>query len=94
MVRDAYAGRIECLFIAEDVQVWGHVRDDDNAVQIAEKPTVADEDLLNLVAILTHERGGRVHVMKSDRVPGATVIAALLRYQDAPQAISPVVEAV
>lgn len=40
----------------------------------------ADEDLLDLAAVLVHKHGCRVHVLPATDVPSPMLVAALYRY--------------
>lgn len=76
----AYHGRVEVLYVALGVQVWGKFDPEKNEVQIREKPQSGDEDLLDFIAIQTMVKGGAVFAVSPDDVPSKTHVAAVLRY--------------
>jgi hypothetical protein len=80
VLQAAQAGRVESLFVAGDVQIWGRFDQSTGTVQINDAPKSCDEDLLDRVTILVQSHGGRVHVVPASDIPGALVVAALYRY--------------
>jgi len=80
VVPAAGAGRIDSLFIALDAQAWGRVDDANLATVMHSSPQPGDEDLLNRAALETYLKGGAVFAVPSERVPGRTPAAAILRF--------------
>jgi Bacterial archaeo-eukaryotic release factor family 7 len=80
IVRASHEGRVADLFVAPDAERWGSFEPDSGVVNLQERPGVVGEDLLNLAAIHTFQRGGTVHVVARERVPGGKGIAAVFRY--------------
>lgn len=76
----AHHGRIEVLFVAVGVQVWGRFDLGKDRVDVHESPEPGDEDLLDLSAIQTLLKGGTVYAVSPEEVPDQTLIAAVLRY--------------
>jgi hypothetical protein len=76
----AVDGRVETLFVALETHRWGRL--DPIAREIAIDPELDDEneDLLDRAAVETFLHGGTVYAVDEHRVPGAGVLAALLRY--------------
>jgi hypothetical protein len=76
----AHHGRIEVLFVAVGVQVWGRFDPGKDRVDVHKSPEPGDEDLLDLSAIQTLLKGGAVFAVSPEEVPDQTLIAAVLRY--------------
>ena len=80
VVPAADAGRIDSLFVALDAQAWGRYDDASLAAEMHPTPQPGDEDLLNRAALETYLKGGAVFAVPSERVPGRTPAAAILRF--------------
>jgi len=80
VVSAAGDGRIECLFVPVGVRQWGIVDSENRAVLNHEARQPGDHDLLDVAAVETILRRGRVYVVAPDSVPGGGVVAARLRY--------------
>lgn len=81
VVTAATQGRVECLFVAAETDVWGVVEGmpaTDAAVHDVPRP--GDLELLDVAANCTLATGGRVHVVSADEVPGGGPAAAVYRY--------------
>lgn len=76
----AHDGRVEELFVAVGVQVWGTLDEETRFVEIHEQRGQNDRDLLDICAIKTLTKGGSVHVVEPDAVPGGRFVAATFRY--------------
>jgi len=76
----AHHGRIEVLFVAVGVQVWGRFDPDKDRVDVHESPEPGDKDLLDLTAIQTLIKGGTVYAVSPEEVPDQSLVAAVLRY--------------
>jgi hypothetical protein len=76
----AYQGRVETLFVALGVQRWGCFDPDTNVTQLHEEVQAGDEDLLDFAAIHTLLNGGTVYAVDLDKVPGRSLLAAVLRF--------------
>lgn len=76
----AYCGRVDTLFAAVGVQVWGEYSTASGDVRISETQAAGDEDLLNLAAIHAYLNGGSVYAVAPDQVPGGGVVAAVYRF--------------
>ena len=76
----AHHGRIEVLFVAVGVQVWGRFDPEKGVVQVHESPDPGDEDLLDLIAIQTLLKGGTVYAVSPEEVPDQGLLAAIFRY--------------
>jgi hypothetical protein len=79
-VTGAYHGRIDVLFVAVGVRVWGGVDVEEDRVYLHETPEPGDEDLLDLTAIQTLIKGGSVYAVAPEEVPDQAFLAAVLRY--------------
>ncbi len=76
----AHEGRVETLFVAVGVQVWGHFDPGRNLCRIHPAPEAEDGDLLDLAAIQCLLKGGTVYAVAPEQVPDEGPLAALLRY--------------
>lgn len=77
----AFEGRIDCLFVASDQQIWGEYDEEKRSANIHSEPKRSSEDLLNLAAVQVWTKGGTVYTVKEQEVPGdGCPIAALYRY--------------
>ncbi len=88
IARAAARGQIQSLLVAEDRQVWGHLDRNSGQIQVLDQlgHTPAD-DLLDDLAELTLVKGGGVTVLPSVKMPRNHLIAAVLRWSDAPVAM-------
>lgn len=80
IVRAAYHGRVETLFVAVGLQQWGAFDADSNRVELREQAQPGDEDLLDFAAAQTLINGGIVYAVAPDRMPDSVLIAAIFRY--------------
>jgi hypothetical protein len=76
----AYHGRIDVLFVALGVQVWGGFDSENERVYVHDSLEPGDEDLLDLTAIQTLTKGGTVYAVSPEEVPDHAALAASLRY--------------
>lgn len=81
IISAAIAGRVESVFVADDVAVWGQYDPAQRRATI-QSPSVDSrcEDLLDRIAVETFVHGGRVHVVPAQDIPGGPLVAALFRY--------------
>ncbi len=80
VVSAAYHGRIETLFVAVYLQLWGSFDPGTDAVWLSVEPRVGDEDLLDLAAMQTLMNGGLVYAVELQDIPGGGPLAAVFRY--------------
>lgn len=80
IVPEAYAGRIESLFLALDQQQWGTFDPTTSTLSLYERAEAGDEDLLDNVSTQTILHGGAVYAMEQRNMPGKAVLAAVYRY--------------
>lgn len=80
IVRGAYHGRVEVLFVALGVQRWGSFDGDTDSVRLHDTAEPGDEDLLDFAAIRTLLNGGSVYAVEPENVPDDRRVAAILRY--------------
>jgi hypothetical protein len=79
----AHEGRVEALFVARGVRVWGRYRDDARKVefQLAQDGQQnGNEDLLDLAAVQSYLNSGKVFVVDQQEVPEGQAVAAVFRY--------------
>jgi hypothetical protein len=80
MVPAAWDGRIEVLFVAIGVRVWGTFAPATRTIEIGDEAPGRNEDLLNLSAIHTVLNRGTVYAVPSAEMPDDAPGAAVLRY--------------
>lgn len=73
-------GKVEVLFAQVDRQVWGTFDTEAWKIQVHDVEKPGDEDLVDLAAVETLTRGGTVHEVPAQRLPGKAPACALLRY--------------
>jgi hypothetical protein len=76
----AHHGRVNELFVAVGIQIWGVYDPAANTVNIHEKAEPGDEDLLDLAAVQTVLNSGAVYAVSREHVPEQALLAALFRY--------------
>jgi hypothetical protein len=80
ILRAAWQGRVENLFVAVDREVWGKYDPQTEKVEIHESPQPGDDDLLNVAAMRCLLHGARVDALRAEEVPHQALIAATFRY--------------
>jgi hypothetical protein len=73
-------GRVDVLFVAVGVRVWGTVPADTRAIEIGDEQPGRNEDLLNLAAVHTVLKRGTVYALPPAEMPGEAPVAAIFRY--------------
>jgi hypothetical protein len=75
-------GAVETLFVAQGETCWGSFSRDERKVTLRKGPGEGAEDLLDRAAFETFARGGQVHVVGPDQMPGddEVPLAAELRF--------------
>jgi hypothetical protein len=79
----AHDGRIDTLFVARGVRLWGKYDEQARSAILAqeqEAPTNGFQDLLDVAAIQTFLNGGTVYSVPQQDVPDGQAMAALFRY--------------
>jgi hypothetical protein len=79
----AHDGRVESLFVARGVRVWGSWDGDKRKIERQldqDGPRKGNEDLLDLAAVQTYLNGGKVFVVDQQEVPEGKSLAAVFRY--------------
>jgi hypothetical protein len=76
----AHQGRVQSLFVASGVQVWGQFDESSQETIVFDAPTTEAQDLLNLAAVRTFLSGGSVYSPALDEMPGGGPVAAVFRY--------------
>ncbi len=80
IVIGAHGGRVETLFVEENVEQWGVFDPEKQQVKFTLQDDADSVDLLDLAAAWTLKNSGAVYVKKRDEMPGAEKLAAVLRY--------------
>ena len=76
----AHHGRVDVLFVALGVQVWGKFDPSTNTIHMHQDPEPGDEDLLDLAAIQSILNGATVYAVEPEQVPDHAPLAAVFRY--------------
>ena len=80
IIAAAEQGRVDSLFVAMGVEVWGSVSPETGKIQVHQELQIGDEDLLDLAALHTLFNSGVVFVVPPEKVPDEEPLAAVLRY--------------
>jgi hypothetical protein len=80
IIHAAQVGRVETLFVALGIQIWGVVDAAENVVSVHEVMAVGDEDLLDAAAVQTLTHGGTVYAFSREDMPDDALVAAVFRY--------------
>jgi hypothetical protein len=80
VVAAACQGRVDALFIAAGLQHWGTFDPATFAVESHKVPRPGDEDLLDLAAVQTLVKGGKVFAVEPSEIPDGAPLAAVYRY--------------
>lgn len=83
IIKAAFDGRVETLFITRDMSVWGHYYPNDRKFKRTPEDDPDSQDLFDLATFATLDNSGTVYSLKSEEVKelGQGVsIAAILRY--------------
>lgn len=76
----AWQGRVESLFVAVGLQLWGHFDPGTGALHVHADAEAGDEDLTDVAAVQTLLHGGAVYAVAPENVPGEAPLAAVFRY--------------
>lgn len=79
----AHEGRVDSLFVARGVRVWGRYQEDERKVEFQlgqDGQRDGNEDLLDLAAVQTYLHGGKVFVVDQQEVPEGRAVAGVFRY--------------
>ena len=80
IVPAAFAGRIQTLFVARDVEQWGQYDPQETRLVLhGARRAEGDDDLLDVAAAETLVRAGDIYALDAEDMPGSA-IAAILRY--------------
>lgn len=80
VVRAAYQGRVDTLFLATDIQRWGRYNPDDDTFVEHNEPQPGDIDLIDFAAHETLAKGGKLWPVKLAEMPAASPVAAIFRF--------------
>ena len=84
VVKKAYYGLVDELFVANMENKWGHYDENEDKVTVHQEQTNGDECLLNFAAVQTILKGGKVHLVDKDQMPVVdSDIAAVYRTEAA-----------
>jgi hypothetical protein len=80
VLKAAYEGRVDYLFVATGVQLWGAFDPAGLEVAVHPEPTPQSRDLLDLACEHTLKSGGKVYALNQAQMPSSSHIAAGFRY--------------
>jgi hypothetical protein len=83
ILRAAHEGRIDTLFVARGVRLWGTYDLQARKARLEEdqtRQTHSSEDLLDLAAVQTFLNSGTVYAVPQQEVPEGHTMAAIFRY--------------
>ncbi len=80
IVPSAYFEKVDTLFAAREIHVWGTFDPESAEVELHDEGTGENEDLLDLAVVHTYLNSGAVYVLGPEDVPGGPPAAALFRY--------------
>jgi len=76
----AFTKRVESLFVANDVQIWGNFNSQSLQSEIHKSQQEGDEDLLDFAAVHTLINAGTVYPLPLKQMPRHRPAAAIFRY--------------
>lgn len=79
----AHDGRVDTLFVARGVRLWGRYDPESREIRLQEDQTGqlnGGEDLLDLAAVRTFLNGGQVYAVPQQEIPDGHAMAAVFRY--------------
>lgn len=76
----AYGGRVDTLLVCRGEQRWGLFDPGRETVELHERPSGPDVDLIDLAVRLTVTRGGTVFVVQREYMPCDDPVAAVFRF--------------
>jgi hypothetical protein len=76
----SYYSRVARLFAAKDEHIWGTFDEQNNVLTVHGTQEEGDECLLDKAVIQTLLHGGEVFFLEREKMPGASKLAALMRY--------------
>jgi len=80
IISAAHYGRVDTLFSALGVQIWGSFDATNNSLEQHQEFQPGGQDLLDLAAVQTLLNGGEVFALKPDDMPDDNSLAAIFRY--------------
>jgi hypothetical protein len=80
VLKAAYQGQVDTLFVQDDTALWGTYNFDDGQLEVHREQQAGDADLLDVAATQTLLKDGAVYVVPADEMPDNSPIAALYRY--------------
>jgi hypothetical protein len=80
VVKAAFTGRVESLFVNQKEQCWGKFNPENDEVKVHNNHLPESEDLLDFAATHTLLNNGAVYVVEKDKMPCDKAVAAVYRY--------------
>jgi len=76
----AHDGRVETLFMPEGASAWGRFDPGSGQITLCDETDAMADDLIDRAAARTLRQGGAVYHPSASQLPGATGVAAILRF--------------
>jgi hypothetical protein len=80
VVLAAVEGKIDTLFVAQEIQQWGRIDIHQNRVELHQSKTPDSQEILDFAAAHTILKNGTVFALPQERMPDHTSLAAVYRY--------------
>ena len=76
----ALSGRVETLFVTNDINVWGTYDPEARKLERLEQATLESEDLTDRAAVEALKTSARIFTLPGDEMPGNGGVAAIYRF--------------
>jgi hypothetical protein len=80
ILRAAYAGQVDTLFVQKDASLWGVFKFETEHLEVHTEQHAGDVDLFDLAATQTILNAGTVYAVAADEMPDNSPIAAVYRF--------------
>jgi hypothetical protein len=80
IVKAATDGRVETLIVGGELELYGHINEEDGAIDFDDLPDLHGEDLLNELEEIVVSKGGHLQVIRSGNMQIDIGLAAIYRY--------------
>jgi hypothetical protein len=76
----AHEGRVDSLLVADDAECWGRYDSGNRGLDVHDRPTPDDEELLNLATVIAYVQGADAYALPQEELPTKQLAVAVLRY--------------
>ncbi|MGF1457619.1 MAG: hypothetical protein ACFBSG_01185 [Leptolyngbyaceae cyanobacterium] len=77
----AIRGQVDTLFVASGSQIWGTVDPQTGETEIHQEDRPDNHDLLDIAAVQTALKGGKVYLLDDEAMPNSEAAAGIFRYE-------------